>query len=107
MTDFQDNSVIVFNSTKKMVPSGPKATNTPKVKEEDGMVEAPPVASFSLKKQICDARIKKGFNQKQLANACNLPVGTIQKYEAGTATINQSELNKMRRVLGAPLSTKK
>lgn len=40
-------------------------------------------------------RIKKGLSQSQLANKCNIPISTIQKFEGGFCNINHAKLETL------------
>jgi putative transcription factor len=62
-----------------------------------------PKVSNELRLQIQQARHQKQMSQKQLAQACNLSESVIKNYENGTAIPNQSELNKITRILGIVL----
>lgn len=53
----------------------------------------------NMSKTIVDARMEKGWSQRDLAIKCNLPLQTIQKYERAGNVINVVELNKIRQSL--------
>lgn len=55
--------------------------------------------SRSAASEIRDLRAKKGWTQKQLAQAINEPVKLVSSWEAGTAIPNGALLVKMRRAL--------
>lgn len=55
--------------------------------------------SKNVSARIRDIRTTKNLTQKELANACNLPLKVIQDYEAGTAVPNPIYSNKIARVL--------
>jgi len=59
--------------------------------------------SYNLSIQIQQARQKKKWTRKDLANACSLTENTIRDYENGSCIPNQNEINKMSRVLGVQL----
>ena len=59
--------------------------------------------SYDLSIQIQQARQKKKWTRKDLANACSLTENTIRDYENGSCMPNQNEINKMSRVLGVQL----
>ena len=50
-------------------------------------------------KCIQEARIKKGWNQKKLANELNMKLDVIKAYESGTAILNNQILNQIKRKL--------
>ena len=111
----QDFTPIVFNGGHNTMKNK-KNTRTPnhdgirahKIEEnaEEGNLKIETV-SLDLQTRIKNARLAKKLTQKDLAKACNLPANDIQRYENGTAIPNQSELNKMSRILGVGLSNKK
>jgi putative transcription factor len=72
---------------------------------DDDFVPSKKVSS-KLKTQIINARVKKGWSRKELANKCNLSLGTVREYESGKAIPNHQILNKLRRVLGCKLEKK-
>jgi len=49
--------------------------------------------------KIQQVRASKGWNQAKLALMCALPEFVIKSYENGTAVLNQSELDKIMKVL--------
>lgn len=63
---------------------------------EDFRVET---VSRSAASEIRDLRAKKGWTQKQLAQAINEPLHTVSAWESGKAIPNGGLLVKMRRVL--------
>eukprot|EP01064_Diplonema_japonicum_P023152 TRINITY_DN33608_c0_g1_i1.p1 TRINITY_DN33608_c0_g1~~TRINITY_DN33608_c0_g1_i1.p1 ORF type:complete len:171 (+),score=34.40 TRINITY_DN33608_c0_g1_i1:40-552(+) len=52
------------------------------------------------------SRTKKGWNQKELANACQERETTIKEYENGKAIPNNQVISKMERALGLHLRGK-
>lgn len=42
-----------------------------------------------------EEREKKGLSQSQLANKCDIPLSTIQKFEGGFANINHAKLETL------------
>lgn len=76
-----------------------------KVDEDTGNYHVKRVSS-KMSAQIVSARIQKGWNQKQFAKECNLPLSVIQEYEKGIAIPNGSYINKMSKILGQQLSNK-
>lgn len=72
-------------------------------KLEENEVGELPTPSTDVAKQIVTARTAKGWTQKELDQKCNLPPGTVQKYENRTALYHQDEINKMSRALGVTI----
>lgn len=62
---------------------------------------------ISLSREIVQARVKKGLNQKQLANMINKPQSVINQYENGTAIVDNNILAILQRKLGIKLLGKK
>jgi ribosome-binding protein aMBF1 (putative translation factor) len=79
--------------------------NYNKADEDDGDYHVKRVSS-KMSAQIVAARMQKGWNQKQFANASNLPLSVIQDYEKGNAVPNGNYINKMSKILGEQLSNK-
>lgn len=57
-----------------------------------------------LQAQIQQARVEKGWSQKDLANKANVQIQVVQSYENGTAVINKAELQEMSKALNVHLS---
>ena len=62
---------------------------------------------MSVSKLISQARINKGYNQKQLANLINVDAKTINNYENGRAIPDHKILNKLEKYLHVSLRGKK
>ena len=75
--------------------------NSKKLEEESYDI---PKISTDLKIQIQQARQKKNWTQKELANASNLLETTIRDYELGKGIPNNQDLMKMSKVLGVKLN---
>jgi len=56
--------------------------------------------------KISQARLAKGFKQKDVARHMNMDASLYQKYENGTAKRNGQLLNKLGRYLGVKLTGK-
>jgi ribosome-binding protein aMBF1 (putative translation factor) len=56
--------------------------------------------------KISQARLAKGFKQKDVAKYMNMDAGLYQKYENGTAPRNGQILNKLGKYLGIKLTGK-
>ena len=56
--------------------------------------------------KISQARLAKGYKQKDVAKYMNMDAGLYQKYENGTAPRNGQLLNKLGRYLGVKLTGK-
>ena len=56
-----------------------------------------------FKKALMQARMAKKMNQKELAQACNLPPKIIQDYESGAAVPEGPVIAKLNRALGVTL----
>ena len=92
---FQDWTPVILAKKKR------KIHTVVKIKPDNEMCDrAPEKVSHKLSSQIKNARNSKKLTQKELANRCNLSVKVVQKYENGLAIPNNSELNKLRKVLG-------
>lgn len=111
--NFQDwNSVILRKSAKQLKKDGKLPTvvvkkpqtsdNLRKLDNADGPEKIEKV-SYSLKKQIMQARNVKTWTQKEFALKLGVPVKIVQSYENGTAIPDNKILNKMRSVLGTKL----
>ena len=53
-----------------------------------------------LSKQIQQARLSKGFTQKDLANKLSLQASVINDIECGKAIYNGHQISKIKRILG-------
>lgn len=62
--------------------------------------------SRDLQLQIQQARMAKKWDQKKLADECQLPVTTIRDYENGTIVPTSKDLVTIGKVLGIHLSNK-
>ena len=65
-----------------------------------------PKISDKLRKDIQKGRQQKNWSQKELANACNIPISVIKLYEQGKGMPNHKYISVMSRALGVPLSNK-
>lgn len=115
-----DQQIRTGKVKREIVPTttGGKNSNSsgPLIKDTDDIV-VPEVTSRAVGHQIRDARTSesnkqnKKLTQSELDKLCNLPTGTIQKYENNTAIYNQNEIDKISRALGVVIkkhqSTKK
>jgi ribosome-binding protein aMBF1 (putative translation factor) len=81
------------------------SANRIEAKDEVGDYTLPKV-THNLQLQIQQARAAKNWTQKQLAQACNLPMITIRDYENGTALPRHSDIRQMSQVLGVTLRNK-
>ena len=114
--DHQDWKPVVFRKSEKQIKKESKKVKVRNNKKNNSYYVSPKVydddfepakkVSSLLKTQIIKARVAKGWNQKELANKCNLTLATIREYESGKAIPNHQILNKLRRVLGCKLSNK-
>lgn len=62
--------------------------------------------SRDLQLQIQQARMAKKWDQKKLADECQLPVTTIRDYENGSIVPSSKDLVTIGKVLGIHLSNK-
>lgn len=53
--------------------------------------------------RIKSLRIDKGLNQKQLATAASVPIGSLQSYEDGTSVMGMENATKLADALGCSL----
>lgn len=97
-------SVAKFNAGKNKQAENNQAVLERKLEQEDAQL---PTVSKTLSQTIQQARCGKKWNQKQLADACNLPPRVIQDLESGRGTPNNADVQKVSRALGVPLSIKK
>jgi len=64
-------------------------------------------SNMNIGKVIQKARLAKGMNQKNLAQALNVKTGVLVEYESGKAIINDNRfLNRCQQVLGVYLQGK-
>jgi ribosome-binding protein aMBF1 (putative translation factor) len=57
-----------------------------------------------LSKQIQQARLSKGYTQKDLANKLSLQASIINDIECGRAIYNGQQISKIKRILGIKLN---
>lgn len=76
----------------------PKPKATPKPASSDVPKKKKKI-SRELRVAIMQARSALKMKQKDLARACNVPLTTIQSYENGTGTPQQSIIHKIERAL--------
>lgn len=55
------------------------------------------------KSKLIDARMKKGFSQKKMADALNMDVSNYNRREAGEIKINNQQWEKISDLLSVPL----
>jgi ribosome-binding protein aMBF1 (putative translation factor) len=67
--------------------------------EEEIKIIASTKGNRDMSMALMDARVKKGYSQKQLANLINVRVQTISDYESGKETPKGDKLSKLRRIL--------
>jgi len=91
------------NKTSKFQPSE-QSIRDKKIENNEIMLQT---SSITLRKQIQQARAAKALTQDQLNVQCNFPKGTIQRYENGSAIVNNAHVNKMSRILNVKLSAPK
>ncbi|AYV77011.1 MAG: helix-turn-helix protein [Barrevirus sp.] len=91
----------INNKQTKPVP------NASKIEQglEDGTYKLPTV-TVNFQNQLQQLRQAKGWNQKQLANNCNLSESLIRSYESGKAIPSQQDIDKMSKALGTQLKNK-
>ena len=95
-----------YGAGKNQQNKGYKDANTIEKNAEEGNLKIDTV-NHNLRMEIQKARQQKKLTQKDLADLCSLPVGTIRAYEKGTAAPNPNQLRAMSKVLGVTLSNKK
>jgi putative transcription factor len=93
----------VQNKTPKYQPSE-QAIRDKKIENNEIMLQT---SSVTLRKQIQQARMAKALTQDQLNSQCNFPKGTVQRYENGSAIVNNAHISKMSRTLNVKLSAPK
>lgn len=93
------------NQFKKNSASNYTNHHSTKADEDNGDYHIKKISN-KMSAQIVAARMQKGWNQKQFANASNIPLSVIQEYERGTAIPNSNYINKMGKTLGEQLSNK-
>lgn len=115
MSSHQDWNPVVFNLKNKQTPKNKPTpdettvtlkkhhftTNLQKFDGDD--IITPKKLNLSLSKQIQQARTNQKMTQKQLAVKINERVEVVRDYENGKAIPSQQIINKLRRVLNAPL----
>lgn len=77
-------------------------TNAKKLDEDEGNYKHREIP-HEFKKALMQARAAKKLTQKELAQLCNLPAGTIQEYESGKAVPEGAVISKLNRHLGVTL----
>lgn len=102
----QDWNQVVFNSnnnkqgTTVIVKKPQGGVDLRKVEKEDYV---PPKMTTELKIKIQQARVKKGWSQKELASKIQVKPSVINSYESGTAIPESAMLVKLSRALGVTL----
>ena len=66
-----------------------------------------PKVSLSVGKKIQQARVAKGWTQKELAGKINEKAQVVNSYENGTAVPTPAVMTKLSRTLGVQLSERK
>merc|ERR1711908_206173 len=96
--------------TAEGAASGPLGKEGKRAASIDHATEAMKIetaAPLDLRVKLQQARTAKKMTQANLAKAINKRPADIQAYEAGKAKPDGATLNKISKVLGAKLSTKK
>jgi ribosome-binding protein aMBF1 (putative translation factor) len=93
----------IQTKTPKFQPSE-QAIRDKKIENNEIMLQT---STITLRKQIQQARTAKALTQDQLNAQCNFPKGTVQRYENGSAIVNNAHINKMSRILNVKLSAPK
>jgi putative transcription factor len=99
----QDREVIVWKKNKpdKVADHTHNVEGTSTFRNLDSdEPEAPKTIDHSVKVKIQQGRIAKKMTQKQLAMKINLPVNTVQSYEAGKAIPDKAVMRKICNTLG-------
>ncbi len=102
----EGTSFTKYNAGTNQQNKGYKDANTIEKNAEEGNLKIDTV-NHNLRMEIQKARQQKKLTQKDLADLCSVPVGTIRAYEKGTAAPNPNQLRAMSKVLGVTLSNKK
>ena len=75
------------------------SVNGKKIKDENELPQIEKVG-IDIGKQIMQARLAKNLKQADLAKQLNITPDIIRDYENGSAPLNKSLLNKIRRHVG-------
>ena len=99
---FQKKTVKTLNNNHS---NSQKMGNSKKVNEDEEIPKLNLVGKDTGMK-ISQARLVKGFKQKDVAKYMNMDSSLYQKYENGTASRNGQILNKLGKYLGVKLTGK-
>lgn len=94
------------NGPKKIVSASNSNQYQTKKVIEDGDAHAIETVGRDIGQKIMQARMAKGWKQKDVANKMNMLPGDYQKLENGSAKRNGQVLNKLGRILGVKLTGK-
>ena len=94
------------NAPKQIVSTSNSNQYQTKKVIEDGEVHAIQTVGRDIGQKIMQARMAKGWKQKDVANKMNMQPGDYQKLENGSAQRNGQILNKLGRILGVKLTGK-
>lgn len=111
------NTTIIVNkrlAKEKAKANAPKqissVTNSNKYDKkkviEDGDTHTITTVGREIGQKIIQARMSKGWKQKDVANKMNMQSNEYQKLENGTAARNGQLLNKLGKILGVKLTGK-
>ena len=109
-----NNSVTILRNpknqkeTKKVLSNTKNNSNTitGKKLKEDEEIPKQTFVGKDIGLKISQARLTKGYKQKDVAKYMNMDASLYQKYENGTAPRNGQILNKLGRYLGVKLTGK-
>jgi len=100
----QDWTPVIFNKSTKPTIKRPAlsedAIRMRKLEDEEYVL---PKISIAVQQQIKDARVSKGWTQKDLASRLNVKASVINGYESGSVIPDNKTLQQLSRVLGVPL----
>ena len=92
-------SKVLSNSKNNNISTGKKIN-------EDEEIPKQTFVGKDIGLKISQARLAKGYKQKDVAKYMNMDATLYQKYENGTAPRNGQILNKLGRYLGVKLTGK-
>lgn len=107
--DNQDWDPIKIQGTKiKVLTSKPYHVNVSETAHAMKKIENSEITKLKMltpksRSDMAQARVGKGFTQRQLDQRCQFPVNTINSWEAGKTCPTGPQLNILHRILGIKL----
>jgi len=115
-TDYADFNTVTLTKRRPAPKAGTsvrkykgsaEAARARKIEEDADAGKSIKKVGKEIAKEIQQARMAKGWKQKQLAQQCNLQASVIQSIENGSAPYNGSQIAMIKRKLGISGGRKK